>query len=289
MIDNKRKSSTFNKQTKFTELKTLNKIVVVLLFVFIGITSSYGQMTRQVQNLPNYNYAKYHFGATIGVNYMIHNIIMKPGAYDEIFTGGMLPNYEGMLPTTDAVRLVEATPIPSLGITLAVPVTDLRLNKSFNLRLVPAISFGNRSIKYVFQEIDGVLDANDTTFSTTIKQMPSTYLEIPLSIKYRSLRMHNLSSYLLGGVKYMYDFYNQQKRQDRENNNVQDFYLLPKKHVFSWELGAGFDFYADYFKFGAEVKFAYSLGDIFSEHSTPYTHGIKSGKSKILYFTLTFE
>jgi hypothetical protein len=120
-----------------------------------------------------------------------------------------------------------------------------------------------------------------------LKKVRSTYLEFPLAIKYRSVRMHNLASYVTAGGKYSYDFGRSRKQQSDEYG--QDKHLIINNHNFSLEAAVGFEYYTRYFKFGTEFKASYGMNNLLDDNSTAYSMGIDSIRSKTFFVVFTFE
>ncbi|HAH59769.1 MAG TPA: hypothetical protein DCL86_16640, partial [Bacteroidales bacterium] len=55
------------------------------------------------------------------------------------------------------------------------------------------------------------------------------------------------------------------------------------------EMGAGFDFYTTFFKFGIELKMSYGLTDILRREGNIYTGGFDDLRSKLFLLSFTFE
>ena len=61
------------------------------------------------------------------------------------------------------------------------------------------------------------------------------------------------------------------------------------RHDVYYEIGVGFDFYFEWFKFGTELKMSYGMLDILKRENNIYTDGIDKLKSKIFQLSFTFE
>lgn len=154
---------------------------------------------------------------------------------------------------------------------------DLRLNNWFNLRFSPGLYFGNRDIKML-----------DTTHGNTERQsLKSTFVVMPVDIKYSSVRYRNARPYLTAGVMPAFDV--AKKRADIIRLKNFDTYLT---------VGFGCDFYLPYFKFIPEVKFCFGLADVLQKDrpdladdpvKLKYTQSLKKATSKMIVFTFYFE
>ena len=209
-------------------------------------------------NLPKYDYQKYHFGFTIGFNEM-----------DFIVTN------EKDLLKFDSLMVIE--PISEMGFNIGI-VSSLRLAEYLNLRFVPTLSFGDRVLEYT-------IDYHDTIVVKDKKRIESTYIDLPITLKYMTKRLNNTRAYVVGGARYSIDLASQSKK--KANN---DDVLLKLYHSdYSLELGVGFDFFTNYFKFGTEVKMAYGLKNLLIKEDNIYAQSINKLNSKIFWITFTFE
>ena len=62
-----------------------------------------------------------------------------------------------------------------------------------------------------------------------------------------------------------------------------------KRNDYTYELGTGFDFYLDFFKFGVELKMDYGMRDLLQRDKTVYTNSIDKLSSKMFLLSFTFE
>ena len=104
----------------------VKRIIGILIFMLGLSYSSFAQFG--VPNLLKYDKKPFHFGFLFGYDLFNYNISSKPdlAEYDSL----MMINTRGMS-----------------GFSLGI-VTDVRLGKYFDLRLIPGLSFGDRYINY---------------------------------------------------------------------------------------------------------------------------------------------
>lgn len=179
------------------------------------------------------------------------------------------PDYK----TYDSLMIVQ--PQEQWGFHIGI-ISDLRLGTNFNMRFIPSLSFGDRILNY------SVIEKGNIENYT--KQIESTFIDFPLLLKFKSDRMTNVRAYVIGGFKYSIDMASLAKKK------VQDKDVIKlKRNDFSAEIGTGFDFYLEYFKFGIEIKMAYGLRDLLKREGTIYTNTIEKLNTKIFYLTFTFE
>jgi hypothetical protein len=230
---------------------------IIFLLLFIITTNALAQQRIRVQNLHAYDLKTIRFGFILGVNQMDFSV-----------------KRDRKLPDPDPVLYFNS--LPEWGFHIGI-VSDLRLADNFNLRYVPTLSFGDRLLQY------SVLK-NDGTVGQYNKRIESTFLEFPLSLKFKSKRMTNTRAYLIGGPKYSIDLASLSKKKSEDDDIVK-----LKRDDFTMELGVGFDFYLEYFKFGIEIKMAYGLNDVIYREPNMFNDVVKKINSKIFYLTFTFE
>jgi hypothetical protein len=252
------------------------KKVFIFLTILINISCAYSQ--RGFQNLKDYDYEPYHFGFLLGVNQMGFSIkqdISKLNiAYDAT-------QFNGLNGQTDS--LLSAEPKSTIGFTIGI-VGNLRITDHFDLRFIPALSFGERSLIYTSRILN--LNSPKDTVSE-IFSIKSTLLEFPLSLKYKGNRINNARPYIIGGLKYVIDLSSDAKKAANQSG---EFITKLKQSDLYGELGAGFDLYFDWFKMGIEAKMSYGLRDILvRDNSSMYTTAISRLNSKIFQLSFTFE
>lgn len=154
---------------------------------------------------------------------------------------------------------------------------DFRLSTYFSVRFTPGMYFGNRDIKMI-----------DTTNGTKESQnIKSTYVVMPIDLKFAAQRFRNVRPYMVGGVMPAFDV--SKKRSDFLKLKTTDFYL---------SVGFGCDFYLPYFKLNPEIKFCFGLTDVI-QHKRPdladepdrlkITQSLSKATSQMVVLTFYFE
>ncbi len=128
-------------------------------------------------------------------------------------------------------------------------------------------------------------NVGDEELISVRKSIASTFVDFPLLIKFRSARDNNVAAYLIGGGKYSLDLASNKKMKTATTTCLSRL----SQHDVSAELGVGFDFYTNYFKFGVEAKMTYGLFDILVRDGSLYSEGIASINNKIFQLSFTFE
>ena len=232
----------------------------LILFLLIGITfNSYSQWNNSVMNLPKYDQKPYHFGFSLGFNKFDFSIKNVKG-FNQM----------------DSIQVLQST--PQFGFNINI-VTNLKLNDYLDLRFIPGLSFGSRTLEYS-------LIVNNDKLIHISKLIESSIIEFPLSIKFKSARYENGRAYVLGGIKYALDMASQAGKTD---SNPEDKIIKLKRNDLCYEMGFGLDFYFEYFKFSPEIKFSMGLNDMLKRENDVYTNSISRLNSKVLFISFLFE
>lgn len=233
-----------------------------------------GQWTK-IMNLPKYDNTSYHFGFSLGLNQMLFTVNPADDNHLRVYS-----TYQTDLSGVDSSMLYGVNSDPVFGFNIGI-VADKRLGKYFNVRFLPALTFGERYINY---SILGYKNGSPNMYEVT-KNVSSTYVDFPILFKYRSKRLNNFLSYLTVGAQYSIDLASGAKKRD----SAQDIQVKLSKHDIYGIAGVGFDFYNPWFKFGIELRMMYGVFDVLQRDNTIYSEGIEKLNSKIFQLNFTFE
>lgn len=214
---------------------------------------------RVPQNRPYIDNRRFHYGFCLGM----HTQDLK------------LENTYQMIDPEIGESWYAAQNNFSIGFTVGV-VGEMRLNNHFALRLTPELHLGQRNVKF-HEQISG-RDSSQT--------LKSTYISIPIAVKYAGKRHNNFRPYLMAGVAPMVDL------TARKNQAIRTY---PFDCML--EIGMGCDIYLPYFKLIPELKFCFGLADILCKKRDDlidrsllkYTAGLKSASCNLIVLTLYFE
>lgn len=236
----------------------LKKYVFILLALAVILPLTVDGQGEKPLNLRKFDRRRFHFGFMLGTNYATFSMQRKyvPGVTDS---------------------LVNMTTKGNVGFNLGV-VTSLKILPVLRLRFVPSLSFLERSVIYKFQEPTGyVVDE--------VQALKATSLDFPLLLKFRTLRITNFAAYLIAGAQYSYDL---SSNQDDEQVPG-ELMLKTRKHDWQGQIGVGFDFFLQYFKFGFEVKYSHSFRSILFDDNTYLSVPVDKLYNRVWWFSITFE
>ena len=145
------------------------KIFSLFLSIFFLSLSIYSQKNNaKISNLQNFDKQQLHFGYFIGFNQYNYKLDYKTN-----------PEF---------LTLIDE----SLGINIGL-IGDLRISEYLNLRFEPGLH--TNKLNLLFNE-----RSKFTQNSDTLRSVKSTYIHLPLLLKFSAKRMNNFRPYLLGGV-----------------------------------------------------------------------------------------
>lgn len=175
--------------------------------------------------------------------------------------------------TPDKDITVNATTGFNVGV-----VADLRLQEFINLRFEPGLYNTQRNLFY--SGFTKQLDAQ--------REVKSTYIHLPLLLKFSSKRTGNIRPYLLGGVSATLNLSSNSKSID---DNLQQRFRV-KPWTTNYEIGFGIDLYTEYFKFSPSIRGVFGINDEIiqdNDVNSPWTSNIDALKSRAVFINFTFH
>ena len=157
----------------------MKSLLTHTLCLLLGLCCAIGAdaQKRKVMNRPYLDQRKLHYGFLIGMH--IQDVELQNNGFIDPETGEQwyadIDNYN---------------PGFSVGV-----LGELRLNKYLALRLAPTMHFGQKHVLFHEQG-----SGRDTT-----QNLKSTYISVPLDLKFAAPRYNNFRPYLIAGVNPMVD------------------------------------------------------------------------------------
>ena len=234
----------------------MKKKFVIVCFLFFVFKTFSQQNNNQFENLQNFDKQKVHFGYFIGVNLYNSKIDYKK---NPIFN----TQYQ-----------------EEFGLNIGL-IGDLRLSKNLNLRFEPGLQTSKASVKFNER-------SNFTQKSDTLRSIKSTYIHLPLLLKFSSKRINNFRPYVIGGISTSLNLSSNENSPEDNKNKV--FRL--KSTTFYYELGFGIDFYLYYFKFTPSIRGVFGMNDELVRDKNPnsgWTSNIEKMYSRGVFINFTIQ
>ena len=233
------------------------RIFLKFIFLLFVYNFSFSQAKKvRIENLQNFDKQKLHFGYYLGINQYNFKIDYKQN-----------PEYSTQM-------------IEQLGLNIGL-VGDLRISEYLNLRFEPGLHTNKGSIKFNER-------SNFSRESDTLRSVKSTYVHLPILLKFSSKRIDNFRPYLLGGIS---SSFNLSSNQNSPEDNKNDVFRL-KTFNFYYELGFGIDFYFQYFKFSPSIRGLFSLKNELvpdNDINSPWTGNLNRLRTRGIFINFTFH
>jgi hypothetical protein len=170
--------------------------------------------------------------------------------------------------STTAVR-----PKWSPGFMLGL-ITSFRLgNELWNLRFVPNVSFYERSIEYQYR--NNPENLHSETFENTM-------IELPVLLKYKSVRRGNHRMYMIGGFSANFKVAGKKER-------LNDLQLQSINQNLEVCYGIGWDLYFEFFKFAPELRFSHGIPNLLIKNGNRVSNSLDRLTTHRVTLILNFE
>lgn len=238
--------------THFWNKLNLHRYQIILFLLLVGMgTEGYSQNTKRI-NLPIYDESNIHYGFLIGGHSSKYRI-----SYSEAFVSQNLDSIHSIVPG-------------NLGGFKLGFVVNFLLLQYMDFRILPTVGFYQNDLTYRYTDGTSLRELRDPTF-----------VELPLLVKYKSVRRGNTRMYLLGGVTPSI-----RAAGKGEDDEVK---LLIRNTNLSFEIGVGFDLYQPLFKFSPELRYSYGLVNVLDDKKNIFSAGIDKITTHNLTLYITFE
>ncbi|HEV7347454.1 porin family protein [Telluribacter sp.] len=170
---------------------------------------------------------------------------------------------------SDSAFLIQSPTLPAFRMGFIV---NAFLNERFDLRTTPSVSLYERQVKYSYPSGDERTEKRE-----------STWVEIPLLLKYKSNRRINTRMYMLAGVTLGIET-NVKRREGGSFNR-----LNTATSDLSLDYGVGFEQFFEFFKFSPELRFSHGLGNMLQPANNSVSTGINRLSTHTVTLYLNFE
>ena len=228
------------------------QIAVLLLMSWVGADAQHYKWARR--NNPEFDQRKISYGFMIGIHTSAYQI-----KYSDKF----------VTQSFDTVQSVQGSFSPGFSLGFLV---NLRLNEVLDLRIMPKAGFYTHKLTYYF-----------TDNTTRSQQIETTMVEVPLLLKYKSMRRGNVRMYMLGGITPGIEA---SGKNDALSSTES---LSVKRGNVSLDAGIGFDFYFPLFKFSQELRFSRGIVDILGSQPSSYSEPLKSINTNTISVYFIFQ
>ncbi len=229
--------------------------VGLLCLGFFIITQDVSGQQKRVHHLLDYDSQLIHYGFLMGV----HTSKYRP-RFNDNFTS----------PSQDSVQNV--IPGNNGGFKLGF-VVNFYVFQYLNFRILPTVAFYEFDLNYHYSDGQPVLR----------ELKDATMMELPLILKYKSVRRGNSAMYLVGGINPSLEA---SGRGDEGGTREK---LELKNANLALELGAGFDIYFPLFKFSPEIRYSFGVRNMLEEERNQFSANFSSLRTHNFTVFISFE
>ncbi len=234
---------------------SLHRNKIALLVILIGLPFiSDGQKFRWArQHNPNYDDRLISYGFMIGLHTSAYQV-----TYADRFVTAKY----------DTVHSVMAEFVPGFSLGFLV---NYRVNEFLDLRLMPKAGFYTHKLRYTY-----------TDESTDVQFIESTHVELPLLLKYKSMRRGNVRMYMIGGITPGIELSGKNEIKSSSGLDI-------RRSNVQLEGGLGFDFYFPLFKFSQEIRFARGITNVLGNDPSIYSDPLKRLNTNTIAVYFVFQ
>ena len=227
----------------------------ILFLLAISFTISTLSQRRRVENLPTFDKRKIHYGFYLGLNNNDFKLNLR----------------------NSNIANADITVEPTTGFNVGL-IADLRLHKNINLRFEPGLISNSKRI--YFNHLNTPQDS--------IREIGSTYLHIPLVLKFSTDKYRNIRPYVLGGIAYDHNFSSNEANPD--DNSSGQFRM--KSSNFMYEVGLGVDIYLSFFKFSPSIRGVFAINNEIvydNDSNSQWTSPVNFMGTRGIFLNFAFE
>ncbi len=227
------------------------KVILVLLLSGYSLAQAQNFMWARKNN-PFYDEKKkISYGFLIGLHTTAYQIKYSDAFVDD-------PDLHSVVPEWKA------------GFSLGFLV-NYRAHEFVDLRITPKVAFYEHALNYRY--IDPASNRQEL--------IETTMVELPMLVKYKSMRRGNIRMYVIGGIKPGIEA--SDKRENVSNALEVNAFNL------NLETGIGFDLYFPLFKFSPEIRFSRGLMNQLGESQNDLSTPLSRINTNTITFYMVFQ
>ena len=189
--------------------------------------------------------------------------------------------YDYNIDYTTNVNDVQVLKYAGLNVGL---VGNFRINDYIDIRLEPGLVISRRELNYSYTYFNGISHEE----KDLIREIQSTFVHIPLLIKFSSKRINNIKPFIVAGFSTALNLSSQQNNPKDNSNNT---FRVTKNNLY-YELGIGIDLYLTWFKFTPSLRGVFSIQDELVndvDPNSPWTKNMTQIQTRGLFINFTFQ
>ena len=236
------------------------KKFLLLIVVLISSESISAQLfsREKVLNNENFDKPRFSYGYYLGFNVYDYNIDYTSDVKD--------------------VQVLKST-----GLNVGL-IGNIRINDYIDIRLEPGLVISRRELNFSNTFFNGIsYEEKDL-----IREIQSTFVHIPLLVKFSTKRINNIKPFIVGGVSTGLNLSSQENNPD---DNSKNNFRVTKNNLY-YELGIGIDLYLTWFKFTPSIRGVFLMQDELVndvDPNSPWTSNLSQMQTRGLFINFTFQ
>ena len=240
--------------TNVRNLLHIHRHQIAVLLLFIGLSFPALGQRSTVVNLPNYSETFLHYGFGMGLH-----------------TSRYVMQYSDQYADPQQDTLHSIVPESMGGFKIGF-ISNFRVVQYLDFRFLITVGFYENKLLY-----------RSVTGNTLEELLDATTIELPMLLKYRSVRRDNIGMYLIGGITPAIEARGKDDKAQASEG------LITKSTSLSLEAGVGFDLYYPLFKFAPEIRYSWGISNILTDDINKYSAGLQRVSPHNLTLYITFE
>lgn len=118
-------------------------------------------------------------------------------------------------------------------------IGNLKLSNNLDIRLEPGVNFNNYGVR--------------ATYTGDVEEVNSTFVHVPLLLKFNANRLHNIRPFVVGGASASINL--------SSNENNPEANIRTATYNYYYEIGVGIDLYFYYFKLSPSLRGLFGINN----------------------------
>jgi len=235
-----------------------NVLIIIIVLMSTELVSAQLFSKERVVNNENFDKPRLSYGYYLGFNVYDYNI-----------------DY--------TTNVMDVQVLKSAGLNVGL-VGNFRINDYIDIRLEPGLVISRRELNYSYTYFNGISHEE----KDLIREIQSTFVHIPLLIKFSTKRINNIKPFIVAGFSTALNLSSQQNNPKDNSNNT---FRVTKNNLY-YELGIGIDLYLTWFKFTPSLRGVFSIQDELVndvDPNSPWTKNMTQIQTRGLFINFTFQ
>lgn len=225
----------------------MRKFIAIIGLLCCGLQSNAQIFSgERLINQPDIDNARLSWGYFLGFN-----------SYDYSF------RYKGYDPSPSTGKDLIVNRSTGFNVGL---IGNLKLTNNLDFRIEPGVNFNNFGVR--------------PTYSGEVEEVNSTYVHVPVLLKFNANRLNNFRPFVVGGASASINL--------SSNENNPEANIRTSTYNYYYEIGVGVDLYFYYFKLSPSLRGLFGMNNEFISGNTDMNN-VNQMFARGLFLNFTFQ